>query len=366
MMIPLLICVSSFEHPASSTSNPTSPALPERVGRVGLEATVPVIDISQLLQPRRNVEDNARYRRVAEAVVAAGRNGSAGFFTVVNHGVDQSAVERIALDFFRWPMVEKMQLAPALYNANSTHRFRGYAPPTVNGKELLDSSNPAFRARPPSNISDRAYLEEPTRCVPSRPELCESLDAYWHAMQALAQRLLAAIALGLGEPDTDFFGRAMRVGEPMSCLRFNRYPVFSQAELATSTSNSHAEGLACEAHRDMTLLTLLNQGREGGLQIFQAGGWRDVPLTPGAFVVNIGGGLQRWTNDELVATEHRVRMVDAERISIPFFVEAAYDSPMDCMPATVSADSPCRYAPTTYGPYIKSTFKLFQEYSSRF
>ena len=72
----------------------------------------------------------------------------------------------------------------------------------------------------------------------------------------------------------------------------------------------------------MSILTMRDQGNEGGLQIHQRGSWRDVPLTPGAFVVNIGGGLQRWTNDVMMATEHRVRMVDAERISIPFFLEA--------------------------------------------
>ena len=115
----------------------------------------------------------------------------------------------------------------------------------------------------------------------------------------------------------------------------------------------------------MSIVTILNQGREGGLQIHQRGAWRDVPLTPGAFVINVGGALQRWSNDALRATEHRVRMVNAERISVPFFVEAAYDSPMECMPAAVSESSPCRYEPTRYGPYIKGTFKLFQEYSSR-
>ena len=56
------------------------------------------------------------------------------------------------------------------------------------------------------------------------------------------------------------------------------------------------------------LLTLLDQGHEGGLQIEQNGEWRDGPLTPGALVVNIGRALQRWTNDVLVATSHRVRM----------------------------------------------------------
>lgn len=90
-----------------------------------------------------------------------------------------------------------------------------------------------------------------------------------------------------------------------------------------------------------------------------------MPVTPGALVVNIGGGVQRWTNDALVATTHRVRLVDAQRISIPFFVEAAYDSQMDCLPSTVSAGAPCRYEPTKYGPYIHSTFKMFKEYANR-
>lgn len=79
----------------------------------------------------------------------------------------------------------------------------------------------------------------------------------------------------------------------------------------------------------------------------------------------MGGGLQRWTNDALIATTHRVRFVDQTRISIPFFVEAGYDSPMDCLPATVSAERPCAYEKTFYGPYIHNTFKLFEEYANR-
>lgn len=90
-----------------------------------------------------------------------------------------------------------------------------------------------------------------------------------------------------------------------------------------------------------------NQGSAGGLQILQEGEWRDVPLTPGALVLNIGGGLERWTNNELVATMHRVRMVDTTRISIPFFLEAAHGSPIDCMPATVTSSRPCAYKPTS-------------------
>lgn len=88
-------------------------------------------------------------------------------------------------------------------------------------------------------------------------------------------------------------------------------------------------------------------------------------MTDDALVVNIGGGTQRWTNDALVATTHRVRLVDAKRISIPFFVEAAYDSLVDCLPSTVSTGTPCKYEPIKYGPYIHSTFKMFKEYADR-
>jgi isopenicillin N synthase-like dioxygenase len=185
-------------------------------------------------------------------------------------------------------------------------------------------------------------------------------------MQTLGEALLGAIAVGLGE-DPQFFSRAVRVGEPLSCLRFNRYPVVSPggAPKQHTGIEHHGEGLACEEHRDMSILTLLDQGDVGGLQIYQEGEWRDVPVTPGALVVNVGGGLQRWTNNVLVATSHRVRLVDSERISIPFFLEAAYDSPMDCLPATVTLSRPCAYEPTRYGPYINSTFKLFKEYAGR-
>ena len=56
---------------------------------------------------------------------------------------------------------------------------------------------------------------------------------------------------------------------------------------------------------------------------------------------------------------------DAKRISIPFFVEAAYDSLVDCLPSTVSTGTPCKYEPIKYGPYIHSTFKMFKEYANR-
>ena len=79
----MLAALLAGAHGQVSSANPSSPSLPTRVGRVGVEAAVPVIDIAPLLRSRRNVEDNAAFRRVAEEIVAAGRAGSAGFFTII-------------------------------------------------------------------------------------------------------------------------------------------------------------------------------------------------------------------------------------------------------------------------------------------
>ena len=83
------------------------------------------------------------------------------------------------------------------------------------------------------------------------------------------------------------------------------------------------------AHTDYGTLTILyGKDKPGGLQAFSPEGkWIDVRPPPGAFVVNIGDMMARWTNDRWVSTLHRVvnppRSEDrAERLSIAFFHSA--------------------------------------------
>jgi isopenicillin N synthase-like dioxygenase len=83
-----------------------------------------VIDVGPLL---REEGESTAVTNVINSIVAAARTGSAGFFTITGHGVHMASIEQVAQDFFRWPMEEKMALAPHLYNANNSHRFRGCA-----------------------------------------------------------------------------------------------------------------------------------------------------------------------------------------------------------------------------------------------
>src|SRR5262249_60662504 len=58
-------------------------------------------------------------------------------------------------------------------------------------------------------------------------------------------------------------------------------------------------------HTDTSFLTLLAPNDVPGLSFrTQAGDWIDVPTVPGAFIVNGGQLLQRWTNDYFLATPH--------------------------------------------------------------
>lgn len=48
------------------------------------------------------------------------------------------------------------------------------------------------------------------------------------------------------------------------------------------------------------------QDETPGLQVHLNGEWYDVPPVKGAYIVNLGDMLQRWTNDTFRSTLHRV------------------------------------------------------------
>lgn len=118
------------------------------------------------------------------------------------------------------------------------------------------------------------------------------------------------------------------------------------------------------AHSDFGTCTLLFQDGAGGLEVeepHQPGVFMPAPPVEGAIVFNIGDFLQRWSNDTLKSTLHRVRApgIDPadptrtlERYSIPFFCSANPDALIDTLPGSYSAENPKKYSPVTSGEYI--------------
>ena len=95
----------------------------------------------------------------------------------------------------------------------------------------------------------------------------------------------------------------------------------------------------------------------------RAGDWLDVPAVPGAFVVNIGDAMMRWTNDRWISTPHRVvnpppdAQGSTRRQSIAFFNNPNFDAVIECLSAFRSPDTPPKYRPVTYGDYAEERYK---------
>ena len=71
------------------------------------------------------------------------------------------------------------------------------------------------------------------------------------------------------------------------------------------------------------------------------GRWIEEPGIDGAYVVNGGDILHRWTNERFLSTPHRMRNVSGQvRCAIPFFCDLDYDTIIECMPTCRSADNP--------------------------
>jgi isopenicillin N synthase-like dioxygenase len=162
--------------------------------------------------------------------------------------------------------------------------------------------------------------------------------SYYDAALDLGIRLSRAIALDLGLPE-DHFDCAFH--EPLAALRVLHYPP------ATGSAGEIGAG----AHSDYGVVTLLMTDGEPGLQVKPRGGdWTDVPHVDGAYVVNIGDCLMRWTNDIYVSTPHRVLPPKRQRRSVAMFVEANPDVVVEALPGTGAP----KYAPIRAADYLKS------------
>ncbi|MEU6084720.1 2-oxoglutarate and iron-dependent oxygenase domain-containing protein [Streptomyces sp. NPDC047108] len=323
------------------------------------QSRIPVIDLGLWLSG-----DTAARERTARRVDEALR--TAGFLLITGHGVDPALRTRIreaARAFFRLPEAAKRPYAVRVGG-------RGWLGPGAEANAYADTSadtsgpdgsgdapNPpdlkeslSFAAEEPTG--DAAVDAEwflPNTWPAEAPGLRPLVETYVARMRSLSDAVLELLAEALGVP-LDFFTRHTR--HPTWGFNINWYPgrdVVGEPEPGQFRIGPHT---------DFGTVTILDrQHGKGGLQVFtDEGGWEDAPYDPGAFTVNIGDLMARWTGDRWRSGRHRVLPPPAdapaeELMSLVYFYECDPRTRVESLPAPVGTVA---YEPVDSHTYLRA------------
>jgi isopenicillin N synthase-like dioxygenase len=250
-----------------------------------------------------------------------------------------------AARFHAQPLASKLALKVDEHNI-------GYLPisdeasPQAAAQDRKPSQNEAYFLRRERTPEDPAVIANRrfhglNQWPNDLPGFRETALEYMRTLEGLCRRLLPLYALALGLP-AYFFDACF--AEPHMILRMSRYPIIDGEDESVAS---------LVPHTDSGFMTLLPPNRVPGLSILlPRGRWIDAPGIDGAYVVNGGDILHRWTNERFLSTPHRVRNVSGQvRYAIPFFCDPDHDTVIECLPTCRSADNPEKYPPTRLGDY---------------
>jgi isopenicillin N synthase-like dioxygenase len=316
-------------------------------------ADIPVIDFGPFLSG--GPDDRAR---------VAGEIGRAcetvGFLYLANHGVPDRLIEgtfAASRQFFDQSPAERMKSAATL------EHWRGYVPSKLEGEGggvggaietyrfMLDlpADDPDVLAGKPLHLRNRwpGHL----------PGFRLTVEDYINAMFGLSRSLRHAFAMGLGLDEAYFDPFYRRPLFQLSLLHYRPPKSLRQEDIEIGAGE----------HRDTGAFTLLMQDNTGGLEVARKDGeWIAAPPIPGAYVINIGDMMMRWTNGRFVSTPHRVvNRALRPRYSIPFFANPDYDVTIAPIAGLLAPGEAPRYEPVHNGRFMVDFYDKGMAYLKR-
>ncbi|KAE8151316.1 hypothetical protein BDV25DRAFT_95660 [Aspergillus avenaceus] len=279
-----------------------------------------------------------------------------GFFQIVNHNIPESLQDALleqSEDFFNLPVDIKEK-----YNKDIGGFNRGYERLRAQNFEKrtqgdlkegfyfgtdLPLDHPYVRAGK-INLGPNKYPEE----VADPEGFKKTADEYFAAMKGLAHDILKVLAatLDLNESFFDSY-----IDTPIAILRLLHYP--------PQPPDASADERGIGAHTDFGGITILLQDMTGGLQVWDkiSSTWVDVQPRKGAFVVNLGNMMMRWTNDRYLSNLHRViNKSGRERYSVPFFFSGNPDFVVKCLPSCEDPRLGAKYPAVTVEEWIRARY----------
>ncbi|MEO6230068.1 MAG: 2-oxoglutarate and iron-dependent oxygenase domain-containing protein [Ferruginibacter sp.] len=269
-----------------------------------------------------------------------------GFVAVKNHGVPDELIANLyqyVQEFFSLPLEQKRT-----YEIPELAGQRGY---TSFGKEHAKGSDAPdlkeffqYGQTPRDNYKEEEY--PPNVLVKEVAGFDKTFADAYRAFEKSGTALLQAIALYLNL-DEHYFDEYVFNGN--SILRSIHYPPIT---------NEPKSAIRAEQHEDINLITLLVGASADGLQILtKKQEWVGVTSLPDQIVVNVGDMLQRFTNNKLKSTTHRVvnparELWHTSRFSIPFFLHPKSSMSLRCLDTCVNNEHPKLYEDATAGEYL--------------
>jgi isopenicillin N synthase-like dioxygenase len=328
--------------------------------------TVPIVDLSAFTNPNPSTTQSDRLS-TAKALVAACQH--VGFVYIQNHGVPQSNLDKafaISKKFFDLPMEEKMK-AP---HPDGWAHHRGYSRP---GREKVsnalgkgDDEDEVVALREVEDYKESYEIgsddnpDQPNIWPPSNilPEYRPFMTRFYWTCFEIAKHILRALAIGIGLPDENHLLNYHN--GHYNQLRLLHYPPIPASNIETG------KFARMPAHTDWSSITMLFQDDCGGLQVESPSApstFIDVAPIPGTCLLNIGDLLQRWSNDYLKSTLHRVQLpplqdrfsgkerMTRQRYSIPYFVTTDPDLVIECLEGRFEAGERKKYEAVTQREY---------------
>jgi isopenicillin N synthase-like dioxygenase len=307
--------------------------------------TIPVVDLSDFTSG-----DPIKKEAFVEELGKAYEN--VGFVAVKNHGISEDLIAdlyKYVQQFFSLPSDKKRAYEIAElagqrgYTSFGKEHAKGSSAPDLKEffqyGQVVPSGHP-LKPEYPDNVS-----------VDEIPGFNETFFKAYRAFEKSGKSLLQAIAiyLGLAEHYFDDF-----VEEGNSIVRAIHYPPITVEPQSA---------IRAEQHEDINLITLLVGASAGGLEILtKKNEWIGVTSLPEQIVVNVGDMLQRFTNNKLKSTTHRVvnpprELWHTSRFSIPFFLHPKSAMSLSALESCIDEQHPKAYDDITAGEYLEERLR---------
>ncbi|KAH8895662.1 Clavaminate synthase-like protein [Thozetella sp. PMI_491] len=277
---------------------------------------------------------------------------------IVGHGVPQAqseAVMKSSKKFFALPQELKDQVSKDKNTWNRGYEMlrsqileEGTLPELKEGFYIGDDISETH----PYFVNKRLNSGPNQWPVGMDSELDEFKSAsmdYYRSVLKLASDLLRVLALSLDLEESYFIKFMEGAVATMRLLHYPSQPKDADEKLSRGIG----------AHTDFGAITILLQDDVDGLQVWNSktSDWIDVEPTKGAFVVNLGNLMQRWTNEKYKSNVHRViNKSGKERYSIPVFISGNPDYVVECIPTCKAADDPVKFAPVTVEEAVSAAY----------